>query len=67
MRLTAAFVVLCAAGILAADDTKKDDADAIKGKWMALSISVGGEPQADDARLRRRVEAEHDHGSSTSI
>jgi uncharacterized protein (TIGR03067 family) len=48
MRLTAAFVVLCAAGILAADDTKKDDAEAIKGKWKAVSISMGGEPQADE-------------------
>ncbi len=48
MRLTAAFVVLCAAGILAADDTKKDDREAIKGKWKAVSISMSGEPQADE-------------------
>ena len=48
MRLTVTFIVLCAAGILAADDTKKDDAEAIKGKWKAVSISMGGEPLADE-------------------
>jgi uncharacterized protein (TIGR03067 family) len=48
MRLTVAFVVLCAAGIVAADDTKKDDAEAIKGKWKALSISMSGEPAPEE-------------------
>ncbi len=32
-----------------------------------LQRGAVGEPQPDDARLRRRVEAEHDHRSSTSI
>ncbi len=42
MSLANATVVLASLAILAADDTKKEDADVIKGKWVAVSIKAGG-------------------------
>ena len=48
MRIATAIFVLSAVGILAADDTKKDDAELLKGKWKAVSISMGGDPQPDE-------------------
>jgi len=35
-------LILSAVGPFAAADPKKDDADSPKGKWSALSISLGG-------------------------
>ncbi len=48
MRVAAAIFVLSAVGFVAADDAKKDDAELLKGKWKAVSISMGGEPQPDE-------------------
>jgi uncharacterized protein (TIGR03067 family) len=47
MRLASMLLVLTAAGFLATDDPKKD-ADSLKGKWAAVSLSVGGQSQPDD-------------------
>jgi len=44
MRLASTLLILSAAGFLAADDPKKDEANSLKGKWSAVSISVGGKP-----------------------
>jgi uncharacterized protein (TIGR03067 family) len=48
MRVAAAIFVLSAVGFVAADDAKKDDAELLKGKWKAVSISMGGEPVPDE-------------------
>jgi uncharacterized protein (TIGR03067 family) len=41
MFLANSAMLLVSIGFLAADDTKKDD-EAIKGKWVAVSIKQGG-------------------------
>jgi uncharacterized protein (TIGR03067 family) len=48
MRLASTLLILFAAGVIAADDPKKNDADSLKGKWSAVSIAVGGKPMAED-------------------
>ena len=48
MRLASAILILSAAGLVAADDPKKDDAELVKGKWSAVSMSMGGKPVPDD-------------------
>ncbi len=42
MILTSTTLLMVSLGFLAADDPKKDDAEAIKGKWVAVSIKAGG-------------------------
>jgi uncharacterized protein (TIGR03067 family) len=41
MSLTNAMLLLASIGFLAVDNAKKDDADAIKGKWVAVTIKQG--------------------------
>jgi len=48
MRFASTLFILSAVGFLAADDPKKDDADSLKGKWSAVSISMAGQPAPDD-------------------
>jgi uncharacterized protein (TIGR03067 family) len=48
MRLANAVVVLCAVGFIAADEPKKDDAEALKGNWSAISFQQGGRAAPDD-------------------
>jgi len=48
MRLASTLFLLSAVGFLAGDDPKKDDADSFKGKWSAVSISIGGKPAPDE-------------------
>jgi uncharacterized protein (TIGR03067 family) len=43
MRLASIILILSAAAFLAADDSSKDDAASIKGKWSVVSWSHGGE------------------------
>jgi uncharacterized protein (TIGR03067 family) len=42
MSLTNATLLLASIGFLGVDDAKKNDADAIKGKWVAVSINFRG-------------------------
>jgi uncharacterized protein (TIGR03067 family) len=48
MRLARTLLILSAVGFLAADDPKKDEADSLKGRWSAVSISAGGKPAQDE-------------------
>jgi uncharacterized protein (TIGR03067 family) len=51
MRALSALLLVTAAGILAADEPKKDDAEAFKGNWSVLSIKFAGqEAPADDLK-----------------
>jgi uncharacterized protein (TIGR03067 family) len=48
MRIANLVLVLCAVGSLAADEPKKKDADSLKGKWSAVSISFDGTPAPEE-------------------
>jgi uncharacterized protein (TIGR03067 family) len=48
MILTNAALLLVSIGFLGVDDAKKDDAEAIKGKWLAVSLKVGGVALPDE-------------------
>lgn len=48
MRLAGAMLILSVVGLLAADDAKKDDADALKGKWSVISVTQGGQAAEAD-------------------
>jgi uncharacterized protein (TIGR03067 family) len=48
MRLARTLIIVSAVGFLAADDPKKDDADSLKGKWSAVSMSMGGQAPPED-------------------
>ena len=48
MRFATAIFVVFTAGLFTADDTKKDDAELMKGKWKAVSMSIGGEPAPEE-------------------
>jgi uncharacterized protein (TIGR03067 family) len=41
-------LILSAAGLLAADDAKKDDAEALNGKWSVVSWSHGADALPSD-------------------
>jgi uncharacterized protein (TIGR03067 family) len=47
MGLINATLLLASIGFPGVDDAKKDDAEAIKGKWTAVSIKQGGNPIPD--------------------
>jgi uncharacterized protein (TIGR03067 family) len=49
MSLANSALLLVSIGFLAFDDAKKDDADAIKGKWAAVSIRQGGVTVTDQS------------------
>ena len=48
MSLTNAMLLLASINFLTVDDAKKDDAEAIKGKWVAVSIKQGGFTAPDE-------------------
>jgi uncharacterized protein (TIGR03067 family) len=48
MSLANAILVLGSLGILGVDDAKKDDVDAIKGKWVAVSVKFSGSEMPDE-------------------
>ena len=48
MRLATAVLVLAAVGLIAADEPKKDDTEAFKGKWATVSIKVAGQDAPAD-------------------
>jgi uncharacterized protein (TIGR03067 family) len=50
MRIATGVLVVSAAGLLGAGDDakKKDDAELLKGKWSAVSFTVGKMSQPDD-------------------
>jgi uncharacterized protein (TIGR03067 family) len=48
MKLANVLVVLAAAGMMAADEPKKEDADSIKGNWKAVSIKQGKQSVPDE-------------------
>jgi uncharacterized protein (TIGR03067 family) len=49
MRVAKTVLLLSMAGLIAADEPqKKDDAEAIKGNWTAVSMKVGGQPAPED-------------------
>jgi len=51
MRLTNGVLLLATVGFLAADEPKKDDAEALKGNWTVVSIKSGGqEAPAEDVK-----------------
>ncbi len=58
MRIVGTLLVLSAAGLLVADDAKKDDASALKGKWSIVSFSVNGVATADDSVKDLKMEFE---------
>ncbi len=47
MRVWTACFVLCAIGLVSADDAKKE-ATSLKGKWSAVSLKQGGQATPDD-------------------
>jgi uncharacterized protein (TIGR03067 family) len=49
MSLTTAMLLLASINFLTVDDARKDDAEAIKGKWVAVSIKQGGFTAPDEA------------------
>jgi uncharacterized protein (TIGR03067 family) len=48
MRLANVLLLLAAAGIMAADEPKKDDAETLKGNWTAVSLKQGKESLPED-------------------
>ncbi len=48
MNVTNAVLLLASIGFLGVDDTKKDDAEALKGKWVAVSLKQGGISAPDE-------------------
>lgn len=57
MRVLTGFFVLCAIGLVAADDAKKEETK-LKGKWSAVSIKHGGEALPDDVLKTFKCEFE---------
>jgi uncharacterized protein (TIGR03067 family) len=49
MCLANSAMLLLSIGFLGVDDAKKDDAEALKGKWVAVSIKQGGFPVPEEA------------------
>jgi uncharacterized protein (TIGR03067 family) len=48
MRLASTLLVLSAMAFFGADDTKKSDADLLKGKWSVVAISTAKEDAPED-------------------
>jgi uncharacterized protein (TIGR03067 family) len=48
MRLASAVMLLSAVGFIAADPPTKDDAEALKGNWSAISLTQGGRSAPED-------------------
>ena len=65
MRLANVVVLLSAAAFIAADEPKKDDAEAIKGSWSAVSLKQGGKSAPDD--LIKKFKASFDGKGYTNL
>jgi uncharacterized protein (TIGR03067 family) len=65
MRLMNAVVLLSAVAFIAADDPKKDDAEALKGNWSAVSLKEGGRSAPED--LIKKFKASFDGKGYTNI
>jgi len=48
MSFRITILLLAAVGLIAADEPKKEDADAVKGNWVAVSIKQGNQSAPDD-------------------
>ena len=65
MKLANAVVLLSAVAFIAADEPKKDDAEALKGNWSAVSLKEGGRSAPDD--LIKKFKASFDGKGYTNI
>ena len=65
MKLANAFVMISAVVFIAADEPKKDDAEALKGNWSAVSLKQGGKSAPDD--LIKKFKANFDGKGYTNI
>ena len=65
MRLANAVVLLSAVAFIAADEPKKDDAEALKGSWSAVSLKQGGKSAPDD--LIKKFKASFDGKGYTNL
>ena len=52
MRLANAVLLVSAMGFIAADGPTKDDAEALKGNWSALSLTAGGKSAPEDLIMK---------------
>jgi uncharacterized protein (TIGR03067 family) len=48
MRIAKTILLLSAIGLIAADETKKDDSEAFKGNWSIHSITIDGRAAPED-------------------
>ena len=48
MRLATTVIMVSALGFIAADAPTKDDAEALKGNWSAISLTAGGRSAPED-------------------
>ncbi len=55
MRLAKAVLLLSAVACIAADEPKKDDAEALKGNWSAVSMKERGRSAPDDLIKKFKV------------
>ena len=52
MRFASAFLLLSAIGLISADEPPKDDAEALKGNWSAISLTQGGRSAPADLIMK---------------
>ncbi len=52
MRLASAVMLLSAVSLIAADAPTKDDAEALKGSWSAISLKQGGKSAPEDLIMK---------------
>lgn len=48
MRIAKTILLLSAIGLIAADETKKDDSETFKGNWSIRSITIDGRAAPED-------------------
>jgi uncharacterized protein (TIGR03067 family) len=65
VRLAKAVLFLSAVAFIAADEPKKDDAEALKGNWSAVSLKEGGKTAPDD--LIKKLKTSFDGKGYTNI
>ena len=65
MKFANVLLLLASAGVLVADEPKKDDAEALKGSWSAVSLKQGGKSAPDD--LIKKLKASFDGKGYTNI
>ena len=64
MRFANAVILFSAVGFIAADEPKKDDAEALRGNWSAVSYKEGGKSAPDD--LIKKLKASFDGKAYTN-